>query len=600
VIILRLRRQHSNTSPPADGPRRVLILSANVGEGHAAAARALCEQLENGPDPVEVTVIDGLRGMGPVLRYVVEDGYRTQLRFMPWSYSFYYWLLEHVAAIRFVTRTLLCRLGARRLRKRIDEYAPDVVVSTYPAVTVVLGRLRRRGIVKCLTVATITDMTGLFFWAQRGIDMHLVMYDASLAPVERIAGRDSVELVRPLIAAEFLEPRGREAAREELGLPLDGKVIVVSGGGWGVGDIAGAVDELSQIPDATLVCLAGKNDLIRDKLGSRFAGNPAVRVLGFTDQMPAILAAADVLVHSTGGVTCLEAMARGCPVVSYGLPVGHAKINTQAMADLDLVRLANSTGELRELVRQTCDDRRPESDVETETVPSASEVVLRAPLRVRAIPAWRPRLANTTSGLIVAMGLTTWMLSTDELVAVEQKIMPPVHALSTNRPDVGVIVRTTPDAIVRVAQRLHGAGINASFAIAGIPSTQTLRVLRTLGDAPMCEITRARALRWVETRGKLRREARMLRLHHRFYYLAPQGGLTMGQLLSARTTGARQVVGSVQLNSTSSIPTRPLRPGDVAVITLDGSTASSGAIDRFAAELRAEHLRGVTFSTLTG
>jgi UDP-N-acetylglucosamine:LPS N-acetylglucosamine transferase len=198
VIILRLRRQHSNTSPPADGPRRVLILSANVGEGHAAAARALCEQLENGPDPVEVTVIDGLRGMGPVLRYVVEDGYRTQLRFMPWSYSFYYWLLEHVAAIRFVTRTLLCRLGARRLRKRIDEYAPDVVVSTYPAVTVVLGRLRRRGIVKCLTVATITDMTGLFFWAQRGIDMHLVMYDASLAPVERIAGRDSVELVRPL------------------------------------------------------------------------------------------------------------------------------------------------------------------------------------------------------------------------------------------------------------------------------------------------------------------------------------------------------------------------------------------------------------------
>ena len=63
-----------------------------------------------------------------------------------------------------------------------------------------------------------------------------------------------------------------------------------------------------------------------------------------------MLAAADVLVHSTGGVTCLEARAAGTPVVSYGLPIGHARLNTRAMADLDLLRLANDAGELREHV----------------------------------------------------------------------------------------------------------------------------------------------------------------------------------------------------------------------------------------------------------
>ena len=76
-----------------------------------------------------------------------------------------------------------------------------------------------------------------------------------------------------------------------------------------------------------------------------------MHVLGFTDKMPELLAAADVLVHSTGGVTCLEAMAAGTPVVSYGLPVGHARVNTRAMAALDLVRLANDTKELREHVQ---------------------------------------------------------------------------------------------------------------------------------------------------------------------------------------------------------------------------------------------------------
>ena len=72
-----------------------------------------------------------------------------------------------------------------------------------------------------------------------------------------------------------------------------------------------------------------------------------MRVYGFTDKMPELLAAADVLVHSTGGVTCLEARAAGTPVVSYGLPVGHARLNTRAMAALDLLRLANDTDELR-------------------------------------------------------------------------------------------------------------------------------------------------------------------------------------------------------------------------------------------------------------
>src|SRR6202035_1281354 len=220
-------------TPPA---RRVLILSADVGEGHAAAARALAEQIERSPQPTEVKVIDGLAAMGPLLRQVVEDGYRVQLRFFPWTYSIIYWLLEHVAPVRAITRQMLCRLGGRSLARRIAEHDPDVVVSTYPAVTVVLARLRRIGAVGCPTVATITDLTGLFFWAQPGIDMHLVMYDESMPSVERIAGRGSVQLVRPLISAEFLEPRCPTDARRKLGLPEEGRAVVVSGGGWGVGD----------------------------------------------------------------------------------------------------------------------------------------------------------------------------------------------------------------------------------------------------------------------------------------------------------------------------------------------------------------------------
>src|SRR4029077_8692566 len=187
---LRPRKQTPRraSGPGGDRARRVLILSADVGEGHAAAARALAAPLERTSEPTEVIVIDGLAAMGRVLRPVVEDGYRVQLRFVPWTYSLTYFALNHFPPARIFTSWLLCLFGSRPLARTIASYDPDVVVSTYPAVTVVLARLRRTGAVRCPTVATITDLTGLFFWAQSGIDTHIVMYDESISAVERIAG----------------------------------------------------------------------------------------------------------------------------------------------------------------------------------------------------------------------------------------------------------------------------------------------------------------------------------------------------------------------------------------------------------------------------
>ncbi len=234
--------------------RRVLILSAEVGEGHAAAARALAQQLEVDPTPADVTVIDGLEAMGRLLRLVVEDGYRVQLRFMPWTYTVFYFVLEHVWPVRWAVRRLLYLFGSRSLARHIAEHEPDVVVSTYPVITVVLARLRRIGALRCPAVATITDLTGLFFWAQPGIDTHLVCYGESVPAVERIAGAGSARVVHPLISAEFLAPRSPVESRRALGLPEDGCMVVVSGGGWGVGDIEGAVSELCRVPRSRASC----------------------------------------------------------------------------------------------------------------------------------------------------------------------------------------------------------------------------------------------------------------------------------------------------------------------------------------------------------
>ncbi|HEY2571683.1 MAG TPA: glycosyltransferase, partial [Solirubrobacteraceae bacterium] len=599
------RRYLKASSRPDTGPRRVLILSADVGEGHAAAARALAQQITESPEPAEVTVIDGLAAMGRVLRPIVEDGYRVQLRFFPWTYTLIYWMLEHVAPVRALTRRLLCVFGSRPLARTIAEHDPDVVVSTYPAVTVVLARLRRTRAISCPTVATITDLTGLFFWAQPGIDTHLVMYGESMSSVERIAGRGSVQLVRPLISAEFLEPRCPLGARRSLGLPEEGRMVVVSGGGWGVGDIAGAVGEFTKVPEvSSIICLAGRNDQLAQKLRSSFAEEPRVHVYGFTDKMPELLAAADVLVHSTGGVTCLEARAAGTPVVSYGLPVGHARLNTRAMAALHLVRLANDRHELRDHVTASfagagADGRElaPSGIATLEADPGdptpAADVVLNPPQRVRPIPMWRLQLVAALTQLVLLLGVVSWVMSTDEVTALAAKVFG-VHALkhvNTSQQAVGLIVRVPSRYVPQVASELAARAIHVSFADdAGVPSQQRIVTLRAMGDELIPEVPGSAPLKWVRTRGTLRSQAHALGLPRRFYFLQPRGGLSVGQLVLARTAGATPVSGADRVSATGRLPQGDMRAGDVLVVELDGSAASVSGLERIVAWLGSDGL----------
>ena len=632
-----MRRSHRPSPPPSQPAendrdrRRVLILSADVGEGHAAAARALAQQIDASEEDAEVVVIDGLAAMGRVLRQVVQDGYRVQLRFFPWSYTLVYWMLEHVAPVRWLTRLQLRLFGARPLARRIAEYDPDVIVSTYPAVTVVLARLRRTGIVSCPTVATITDLTGLFFWAQPGIDMHLVMYGESMPSVERIAGRDSARLVRPLISAEFLQPRCPLEARRALGLPENGRLVVVSGGGWGVGDVEGAVRELCRVGEiSSIVCLAGYNEQLRERLQSTFAAEQRVHVYGFTKQMPQLLAAADALVHSTGGVTCLEAKATGTPVVSYGLPVGHARLNTRAMADLELLRLANDTRELREHVQasfaegvaeRTASATATASTTASEAAgrpalvaanapvpdkhgehPEAVDLVLRAPRRVHPIPAWRLKATAIALQLTLLLGVGAWTMSTDEVSALAAIILRvhPLVRVETDQRDVGLVLRTPPRDVASVARQLAAHGVHVSFADDGADDPATIATLRALDDQLLPEVPAGKSvLRWVRTRGTLRSQAQALGLRHRFYFLEPSGGLTVGQMVLARTAGAAPVRGAIRMSATGRLPQRQLRAGDVVVVAVDGSPASVRGVERIALSLSCERLGAESLSSLT-
>lgn len=321
---------------------RVLVLSADVGEGHLAMARAVAAELANERPGFEVAQRDGLGALGWLQALLIRDGYRLQLRWLPWLYGFLYGLFRRFAPARALARAGFVLQGSRRLARLVGEHRPDVVVSTHPALNVVLGYLRLRGRLGVPVYTAIIDHGDIMFWAHPGIDLHLVMHEESVGPVERLAGPGSARRVRPLVAPEFFEPLSREDARRAFRLPQNSPVIVVSGGGWGVGDLEGAARAALRMRDATVVCLTGRSQAVKDTIASAFVDEPRVLVPGFTDRMSTLLTAADALVLSSGGMTCLEALVRGCPIVVYSAPPGHARANAEALASLGLARVVDT------------------------------------------------------------------------------------------------------------------------------------------------------------------------------------------------------------------------------------------------------------------
>lgn len=322
---------------------------------------------------------DGLEPMGRLVRAVSADAGRVVFFRFQWVWDLGFWFFARSQPTRWFTQAMLTRLGGSGLLRMIDEARPDVIVSTYPNTTEVLGRLRSRGRLEVPVCSAITDLAGMNYWASPGVDVHLITHPESADEVRRIAGPNArIHCVHGLTAPEFLVPLDPAAARARLGLPTAGKIVLVSGGGWGVGDVDGAVDEALRLDDVShVVCLCGRNEPLRERLVALFGTTERVRVEGFTDRMPEWMAAADVLVHSTGGLTVLEALMRGLPAISYGWGRGHLRVNNAAFRHFGLADVVETRSELLPAIRRALAGGRTSIDG-FHALPSAASVVIAA------------------------------------------------------------------------------------------------------------------------------------------------------------------------------------------------------------------------------
>ena len=343
-------------SPAAEPHRRILVVSASMGAGHDGAARELASRLRQQGHVAEVRdFLDaGPLGTGRLLKRC----YEFELRHVPSAYDATYRLWYRVpwlapALTRFVTA-----LAKPKLLRWVKSLDADVVVSTYPLSTLCLGRLRRTGELRVPSVNFITDFGVHPLWVHPGIDLNLTVHDGPARQARLRTGRPSVAC-GPMVsrAYEGFEGHGtaRAEARRRWALTEDAKAVLVVAGSWGVGGIRETFDALAGDGRFTPVVVCGRDEAtFRDltKRARRY-GSRAI-VVGWTEEMPSLMRACDALVENAGGLTSLEAMRVGLPVVSFRPIAGHGVENTTTMAAMGVSRLARDIPQLLDTLSELC------------------------------------------------------------------------------------------------------------------------------------------------------------------------------------------------------------------------------------------------------
>ncbi|TMK88393.1 MAG: glycosyltransferase, partial [Actinobacteria bacterium] len=302
---------------------RVLVVSASMGGGHDGAGRELLRRLRD-------------RGHHAQMVYWLE------LRYAPWSYEATYRLWYLLPFVFQPLGALINLLTRRKVLRWVRQTDADVVVSTYPMASLVLGAARQKGRLRIPVATFITDFAVHPLWTHPGVDLHLCVHPQAAEAAAARSGRVATA-PGPMVPDRFhVDLPDRATARESLGFADDERLVLVVAGAWGIGDVTKTFDTLLGSGRYTPLAVCGNNEQLRKRLQTRNAGH----VLGWTDEMPALMAAADALVQNAGGLTCMEAFAAGLPVVSFEPIAGHGKDNAEHMSEAGVAAYAAGEDEL--------------------------------------------------------------------------------------------------------------------------------------------------------------------------------------------------------------------------------------------------------------
>jgi processive 1,2-diacylglycerol beta-glucosyltransferase len=147
----------------------------------------------------------------------------------------------------------------------------------------------------------------------------------------------------------FYHPPSQAEARERFGVPPDERCVLLMSGAWGLGPLADTATALAS-HGLHVFAVAGRNAKLEARLREAEKGLPRLHALGYSDRIPELMAAADLVITSSGD-TCTEARVIGRHLLLLDVVQGHGRDNLQH--ELELGDASVTSARPADVVRNT-------------------------------------------------------------------------------------------------------------------------------------------------------------------------------------------------------------------------------------------------------
>lgn len=331
---------------------KIAVLTCSTGGGHNSAGSAIREQcLSLG---AECDLINALDFMPKLESDVITKGHVLVYKKAPKLYG---------AAYRFEethppkTIELICKAAAVKLHPFLRERGYDAVVCVHVFPAVMVSHIRKEHGRSFRSYFVATDYT-----CSPGVDMtqmdgYFIPRDLTQEFMQCGLPEESLTETGIPVNSVCYERQEKASVRQALGLDPDMRQVVLSCGSMGCGPMRSLAVWLAKaLPeDVELTVICGSNRRLQRDLAI-LKHKERVRVLGFTDQMPQWLHAADILLGKPGGLTSTEAMTIGVPFICINAVPGCESRNRQYFVRRGLAVTANHVPGLVELTQSLLND----------------------------------------------------------------------------------------------------------------------------------------------------------------------------------------------------------------------------------------------------
>lgn len=323
--------------------KKILILSAHMGQGHMSAAKSVKQAIEEKyGQNYHVEIVDLMELLSRSINRVSQKTYDSLTRRAPIICEFIFESWDKQWKMKLLNR-INYALVLRKVKKFINEKKPDLVVSTFPVWDYLMRKMLKKYNPSVKFVSIVTDSIFIHnAWVVGTPDEQIVPNKDTADAITKLGVKPKkIKILGFPVRLDFLKEIDVKKFLQEQNLsPKQFTILFLPAAQKPKRNLKIMEELLENFKNCNIIVIAGRDKKIKNKL-EVYSLYENVRVIGWTDKIPDFIKAADLVLTKAGGATVMECIAAEKPMIITSTIARHERGNAELVKRYGLGILEN-------------------------------------------------------------------------------------------------------------------------------------------------------------------------------------------------------------------------------------------------------------------